>query len=844
MTQRLNITIPGPGPWGFRLAGGRDFNQPLYISKVTNFSKAQRAAILENDTILAINGYDMTNITHLDAQNFIKNATGNLSFTLERSEQATIWTPEVSEQADTGINVSLKANKQQFQHAGSSHNAKPRLFPGSGGGAAQQSAPNVVHKQFNSPVGIYSAQNVADSYRGQTEGMAPAQRYDDDQQAPPAWQKPSAYAPGSSQGPRSTSFKMVQQLAGEDDRGYGGQPTSAPAQAPAQAPGYRPGGTRSVRAPVAKPTTGGSKPANALPVCHKCNQNIMGPFVKVRGNPLHDTCFTCESCASSLRNKDDGEEGFFVINELLYCESCKNRIQHQPGQVNGSSVKSAPKSPSKQGPPKVSNDGDQVHTNGASTAHLSYSAPPPPEPASYDTPQANSDWPADTASFPDPPSFLTEHAPITSHRNGNGDTTDSGYSDHQQDDLPAPPSTMTIGMKAVLNAPEPWNPSESYTSPVIRSVRAPMGKSLARSPSPADSNSKPPSQVAGRTTTTTKTFTTSYQASPNTVEDDMAAPPPPPPPPIGAANFAWKSDGPSAPRPSPPPAAYRPGPPRAPKGQPPRSVFPQPPPSMLGQRASPVAPPPAQRGPPVAPPPAQRGPPVAPPPAQRGPPVAPPPAQRGPPAPPPQVQRGPPAPAPGPAQPRPGGAVAPAASAGMTRTPYCEGCNDPVRGTFVTAFGRNWHPEHFVCAHCHENLQGKGVIEDKGKIYCEEDYMRLYAPKCASCMGSITGECVKAMGAEYHPACFTCVVCSQPITGDGFHMQDGMMYCKRDFQNKFRGVNCGGCNFPIEAGEAWLEALDKSYHAECFTCAQCSQRLEGQRFYAKGGRPYCQAHGS
>ncbi|XP_030835271.1 LIM domain-binding protein 3 isoform X8 [Strongylocentrotus purpuratus] len=712
MAQRLNITIPGPGPWGFRLAGGRDFNQPLYISKVTNFSKAQRAAILENDTILAINGYDMTNITHLDAQNFIKSATGNLSFTLERSEQATIWTPEVSEQADTGINISLKANKQQFQHAGSSHNAKPRLFPGSGGGAAQQpqSAPNVVHKQFNSPVGIYSAQNVADSYRGQTEGMAPTNRYDDDQQAPAAWQKPSAYAPGSSQGPRSTSFKKVQQLAGEDDRGYGGQQTSAPAQAPAPAPGYRPGGTRSVRAPVAKPTTGGSKPANALPVCHKCNQNIMGPFVKVRGNPLHDTCFTCESCASSLRNKDDGEEGFFVINELLYCEACKNRIQHQPGQVNGSSAKSAPKSPSKPGPPKVSN--------------------------------------------------------------------------------------------------------------------------------------KPPSQVAGRTTTTTKTFTTSYQASPNTVEDDMAAPPPPPPPQIGATNFAWKSDGPSAPRPSPPPAAYRPGPPRAPKGQPPRSVFPQPPPSMLGQRASPVAPPPAQRGPPVAPPPAQRGPPVAPPPAQRGPPVAPPPAQRGPPAPPPQGQRGPPAPAPGPAQPRPGGAVAPAASAGMTRTPYCEGCNDPVRGTFVTAFGRNWHPEHFVCAHCHENLQGKGVIEDKGKIYCEEDYMRLYAPKCASCMGSITGECVKAMGAEYHPACFTCVVCSQPITGDGFHMQDGMMYCKRDFQNKFRGVNCGGCNFPIEAGEAWLEALDKSYHAECFTCAQCSQRLEGQRFYAKAGRPYCQAHGS
>lgn len=30
-----NVTIPGPGPFGFRLAGGRDFGLPLHISKVS-----------------------------------------------------------------------------------------------------------------------------------------------------------------------------------------------------------------------------------------------------------------------------------------------------------------------------------------------------------------------------------------------------------------------------------------------------------------------------------------------------------------------------------------------------------------------------------------------------------------------------------------------------------------------------------------------------------------------------------------------------------------------------------------------------------------------------------------
>lgn len=31
------VTLPGPGPWGFRLQGGKDFNMPLTISRVRNW---------------------------------------------------------------------------------------------------------------------------------------------------------------------------------------------------------------------------------------------------------------------------------------------------------------------------------------------------------------------------------------------------------------------------------------------------------------------------------------------------------------------------------------------------------------------------------------------------------------------------------------------------------------------------------------------------------------------------------------------------------------------------------------------------------------------------------------
>lgn len=30
-----SVTLTGPGPWGFRLQGGKDFNMPLTISRVS-----------------------------------------------------------------------------------------------------------------------------------------------------------------------------------------------------------------------------------------------------------------------------------------------------------------------------------------------------------------------------------------------------------------------------------------------------------------------------------------------------------------------------------------------------------------------------------------------------------------------------------------------------------------------------------------------------------------------------------------------------------------------------------------------------------------------------------------
>ena len=36
----FNVTLTGGAPWGFSMAGGIDFNQPLNVSKVTSGGKA------------------------------------------------------------------------------------------------------------------------------------------------------------------------------------------------------------------------------------------------------------------------------------------------------------------------------------------------------------------------------------------------------------------------------------------------------------------------------------------------------------------------------------------------------------------------------------------------------------------------------------------------------------------------------------------------------------------------------------------------------------------------------------------------------------------------------------
>nr|XP_042909706.1 PDZ and LIM domain protein Zasp isoform X1 [Parasteatoda tepidariorum] len=177
------------------------------------------------------------------------------------------------------------------------------------------------------------------------------------------------------------------------------------------------------------------------------------------------------------------------------------------------------------------------------------------------------------------------------------------------------------------------------------------------------------------------------------------------------------------------------------------------------------------------------------------------------------------------------------------RIPICQMCGTPIRGPFVVALGKSWCPDHFVCANnrCQNSLVNIGFVEDRGQLYCENCYEVHLAPICSKCSLRIKGDCLNALDKQWHPNCFVCCFCSKPFGNSSFYMEDGLPYCEKDWNELFT-TKCVGCGFPIEAGDRWVEALNSNYHSQCFKCTKCLRGLEGQSFYAKGGKPYCKAH--
>ncbi|XP_047654134.1 actin-binding LIM protein 2 isoform X16 [Phacochoerus africanus] len=179
----------------------------------------------------------------------------------------------------------------------------------------------------------------------------------------------------------------------------------------------------------------------------------------------------------------------------------------------------------------------------------------------------------------------------------------------------------------------------------------------------------------------------------------------------------------------------------------------------------------------------------------------------------------------------------------------CNTCGGVCKGEVLRVQSKYFHIQCFVCKACGCDLAEGGFFVRQGEYICTQDYQRLYGTRCFSCDQFIEGEVVSALGKTYHPDCFVCAVCRSPFPpGDRVTFNGKECMCQKCSLPKSAGGSvhlsqglwsCGGCGAEIKNGQS-LVALDKHWHLGCFKCKTCGKQLNAE-YISKDGLPYCEA---
>ncbi|XP_034633247.1 LIM domain-binding protein 3 isoform X1 [Trachemys scripta elegans] len=850
-----NVTLNGPGPWGFRLQGGKDFNMPLTISRITPGSKAAQSHMNQGDLVVAIDGVNTDGMTHLEAQNKIKSASYNLSLTLQKSKRpAPVPTatpkvdsprPVIPHQKDPALEISgnrttfspltstatgplgsiLATNgtfsgylsKQEISCSNSSSFLKttavrtsmaslsvtPDISPAKsnlgsklspvftdGSSPKHQLSPA---RQYNNPIGLYSAETLKEMAEMHKLSL---KRRASEGGLPRGTEYVERFNPNVLKDSALSTHKPI------EVKGPGGKATIIHAQYNTPISMYSQDAIMDAIAGQAQAQGGelaGESPLASLPVKdpHIDSASPVYQAVLKTQNKSEDELDDWTRRSANLQSKS-----FRILAQMTGTEYMQDPDEEALRRSSGKENVAAAAENSPTGSHHVAQ-------------YVTSSVWHPPKSRTMD---ANIDKAKPVASKGSvrfgtgtsqrEASYIRtgQKAPLTSSNNQSTPVEHAPVSTSSAS-APVPVASANQSATATQNTSSQMTPPSATPISVVQDSFSSSFQSFNRHSSTSISY-----QSKKRGTGQSYTSTPVSQGTASSSGYSESPVPAPKPRVVTTASIR-----PSVYQPAPAPAqapvhSYAPG--KAdPSCRPPwvtDDSFSQK--FAPGKTTTSVTKHTLPRGAP-APSPASTSAYSSPsiPASSQTPAVA-----RG------TIQRAERFPA-------------------SNRTPLCGHCNSIIRGPFLVAMGRSWHPEEFNCAYCKTSLADVCFVEEQNSVYCERCYEQFFAPTCARCHTKIMGEVMHALRQTWHTTCFVCAACKKPFGNSLFHMEDGEPYCEKDYIALF-STKCHGCDFPVEAGDKFIEALGHTWHDTCFICAVCHVNLEGQPFYSKKDKPLCKKH--